>query len=362
MTYPPPPPGYPGGQPHDPYGQQPDPYGQPSPYGQQPPPDPYGQQPPPDPYGQQPQYHDPYAPQPDPYASHAPTSGPAAGGGWGSPPQSGPAGGYNPSAPMTPMSGPPGHTPMSGPPGQPHMGGPPGQPPMGGGMGPQQPMFGMPPQPEKKNNTGIIVGAVLGVVLLLAVGTVLVFTLGGDDEPVTTQPTTEEPTEGPSEDPTPSEDPGPETVSYLDFASSWSGDYQGESLSATYVNGWDYASCSEIAIGSTLEDEGCQYAVEVVHEAEGGDFRIGQMILALEDSTSAGTLQTDLNSDEFQDDYIFKTESMISNFEEGLWIADPAGSFVVITVVTRSSSGDTDLVEPYLYARADETTSTLRAY
>ena len=334
MTYPPPPPGHPGGHPQDPYGLQP-------------------QQP--DPYGQQPQFppaNDPYAPQPDPYGQ-APVSGTPDGGGWGSPPQSAPAGGYPPN-PMDPMGGQPGM------PGQP--GGMPGQPPMG-----QPPMFGMPPQPPKKSNTGIIVGAVIGVVALLGLATVLVFTLGGDDDKVTTEPssdtTSADPSDEPSDDPT-SEDPVEETVdvSYFDFATSWTGSYGGDSLSAEYYTGWDYPTCADVANSSVLETEGCQYGVEVVHEIDNGDdeMRVSQMLLVFDESASTFSLATDLNKAEFEADYRFQSDSFVPGYAGGLWLVDSTGPFVVITVVSWLVDSDEELAESYLYGKTDDTKAYLQ--
>lgn len=353
MTYPPPPQGYPGGPPNDPYGQQPDPYAPQQP--QYPPPaDPYAQQQPQyppanDPYAQQP---DPYAPQPDPYTSPAADA-------WGAPQQSSP-GGYNPAAPpmsAPPMSGPP----MSGPPvsgpgamGQPGYGQP-GmpQPGMGG--------FGAPmPQPQKSGSTGLIIGAVVGVVLLLALGTFLVINLGGsgDDDPPTGQQSSAPPSEEPSDPP--SEDPVSENASYLDYAAAWSGSYEGTSLFAEYYNGWDYASCSDVAYGTKLADSGCQYAFEIIHDAEGGDVRVSQLVLAMEDSTQASDLQVYLNDAEFEDDYRFQVDSLIADYEQGLWIVDNAGSFVILTVTTRTTGVEEETMTNYLYSKADDMVSELR--
>jgi hypothetical protein len=64
-----------------------------------------------------------------------------------------------------PMSAPPGY-PMSAPPGYPPMSAPPGYPPMSAPPG--YPV--LPPPPAKKSNTGLIVGIIVGVVVLLCIG------------------------------------------------------------------------------------------------------------------------------------------------------------------------------------------------
>ncbi|MEV6239553.1 hypothetical protein [Lentzea sp. NPDC051838] len=133
MTYPPQQPG-PYGQQPNPYGQQPQqpPYGQPQPgYGQQPPPG-YGQQPQPG-YGQ---------PQQDPFGQQGPQSG-------GFPQQ-----GY----------------------GQPQYGQQPGYGGPGGFGGP----------PPKKSNTGLIIGVIVGVLVLVGGGVTAAVLLSGDDKPSNT--------------------------------------------------------------------------------------------------------------------------------------------------------------------------------
>jgi len=225
-------------------------------------------------------------------------------------------------------------------------------------MGPYGPAM---PQPQKSGNTGLVVGAVIGVVLLLGLGTFLVLTLGGDDGGTPTgqqSSQSADPTDEPSDDP--SEDPEPETVSYQDYAVSWSGSYEGASLSAEFYNGWDYTSCSDVAYGSVLADAGCQYEFEIIHEAEGGDVRVSQLVLAMEDSSQAIDLQTDLDVAEFEEDYRFQTESLIAAYEQGLWIADKSGSFVILTVATRTTGVDEDTMTNYLYGKADDTINDLR--
>ncbi|GAA4916145.1 hypothetical protein LX16_4087 [Stackebrandtia albiflava] len=351
MTYPPPP-GYPGGPPQDPYGQQqPDPYGQQyppagAPYGQQP--DPYGQQQP-DPYGQQ--QPDPYGqpPQSDPYGQQQPDP-------YGQQPQypsPGQGGGYSPE-PSYPMSG----VPMSGQPmtGQPMMGptsGPPGQqPPMGG----YNPMF---PQQPKKNNTPMIVGVVLGVVLLLGVGAVLFAVLGsGDDEPGD-DIASQSPSVEPSVSESPSEDPADNRVGYQDFGVDWTGSYEGMDLSATFVEGWDYDDCSAVESGGALTSAGCEYAFEVIHEAEGGDLRIAQLVFAFPDEGSASSLESDIEIEEFEESYRFRSEGFITDYEEGLWWSEAAGRFAIVTIATRTDALDATTLENYLYGKSDDTMYTL---
>lgn len=142
MTYPPPPgpPGPDGWSGGDPNQVPPGQYGGGVPGGYPPQGDPYSQ-PQGDPYGQPPQ-GDPYGqPQGDPY--NQPASGVPDG--YGMP-------GQDPYGAQA--SGIPGTNPYSAPPG------PPGPP----GYGPQQPMI---QPPSSNNNTGWIVGGVIGVVVIL---------------------------------------------------------------------------------------------------------------------------------------------------------------------------------------------------
>ncbi|MFJ8883949.1 hypothetical protein ACIRJR_11110 [Streptomyces sp. NPDC102402] len=141
-------------------------HNQPGPYGQQPPqgqPGPYGQQP--GPYGQQP---GPYGQQPGPYGGQPPQG----------PPQGQPGYGY-------PQQAPQGVPPQQQPP-QPGYGYPQGQQPGPYGQQPPTPPYGgqqaypgMPPQPgAPKKKTGLIIGAAV-VALAVVAGGVYFLTSGG---------------------------------------------------------------------------------------------------------------------------------------------------------------------------------------
>ncbi|MFE4449694.1 hypothetical protein [Streptomyces sp. NPDC056796] len=135
-------------------------HNQPGPYGQQPPqggPGPYGQQP--GPYGQQP---GPYGQQPGPYGSP--------------PPQGQPGYGYPQQAPQgVPPQGygyPPGQQP-----------GPYGQQPPAPPYGGPQAYPGMPPQPgAPKKRTGLIVGAVVVALAVVAGGVYFLTSSGGNSD------------------------------------------------------------------------------------------------------------------------------------------------------------------------------------
>ncbi|AVM01096.1 hypothetical protein C6V83_13380 [Gordonia iterans] len=87
-------------------------------------------------------------------------------------------GGYPAQPPGGP--GPAGPGPYGPPPGQYGPPGPGGQPPYGA---PAPAWSGFPPaQPPKKNNTGLVVGAILGILVLIGAIVAAVVVLGGDDE------------------------------------------------------------------------------------------------------------------------------------------------------------------------------------
>ncbi|WP_412541182.1 hypothetical protein R8Z50_00745 [Longispora sp. K20-0274] len=210
---PPPPPNDPyAAPPTSPYGpgapQQPPAYGPGAPggYGPPPPSDPYGQpQQPSDPYGQPPQ-HDPYGQPQQPPPNYGQPQQPSYGQPYGQPQ-------YEPTQPYAgqPMSGPPmSGPPMSGPP----MSGPPMQQP--GWSDPQPWTQAAPP---KKSKTGLIVGIIVVVfVLLLGCGVGGYFLMNKTDkknDPVTPTPTPVATSASPTPSPTPSASKSPDKTTAL---------------------------------------------------------------------------------------------------------------------------------------------------
>ncbi|WP_327145917.1 hypothetical protein [Nocardia sp. NBC_01327] len=305
-----------------------------------------------------------------------PPSGPGFGGdpygqGQGQPPQD-PAWWGQPVQPAQPQPGWPGEQPAwQQPQAQPGWQQPveqPGwqqQPGWGGQQGYlQQPGYpaGPPPQPPRRN-TGLIVGIVLAVVAVLAIGVGAIVVVTRSDNsnnqaaatstttvaPTTTDTTTARPTT------TTKSAPAGGKFTYSEYGQVWNFKLGDVALQADWVEGHDYNSCAPVEVKGKLTGLGCQYGSELVWKAENGAVMLTQFILTMStpDKASAASGQFD------DKDINLPAGSYISNWETGKWRDGSQSQFVVITFATATADVDVPTVEKYLKYRHSDTLAAL---
>lgn len=213
--------------------------------------------------------------------------------------------------------------------------------------------------PQQQSKAPLITMVVLGVALLLGVGTVLI-AVGGDPEESTivsqdesdeksSQDSTgtgdQEPTEA---EPT-SEEAGatlPEEMPDESEFKGWEDQLGATELVATKTDGWNYDECADVENAGALTDLGCIEAVEIDYKAEGGDMQLTTILLGMPDSSTA----TDVGMEG-----VISDKDVTANFASP--IKNPAatglktsgeGNIVVVTMYAAKDGVDEKLAEDYL--------------
>ncbi|MTE15176.1 hypothetical protein [Nocardia aurantiaca] len=226
---------------------------------------------------------------------------------------------------------------------------------------PQQP--GFPPPQQPKTNTGLIVGVVLGVVVLLAVAVGAIVLVSGEGDSsqadattTTTAPTTTSASTTTRGAPTTSKSaPGGSRFSYTEFGKDWNFKLGDVALQAAYVSGRDFDSCAPIEEAGKLTGLGCQRASEMAWKAENGALMLTQLVLTMSDADKASGADG-----QFDDkDVILPEGSYINDFETGKWRDGSQGKFLVITVATATPAVDDATISKYLKYRNSDTLGAL---
>ncbi|MEU6558035.1 hypothetical protein [Nocardia nova] len=225
------------------------------------------------------------------------------------------------------------------------------QPGYGGG-------YGTPGPP--KNNSGLIVGIVFGVIALLVVGIGIVVVATRDSDPknqaggaasstpalvpATTQAATTAP-----ETTAPDAGTSPH-VSYQDYAKNWDFKLGDVELHADWVQGRDHPSCSDIEVGGKLTGLGCQYAAEMVYKAENGSLMLTQFIMGMSSAAKAEAAPGQYTDADLK----LRPGTYVDHFAVGKWKDDAQKDYLVVTFATATNAVDEETAKKYLkYRHAD---------
>ncbi|MFX0579337.1 hypothetical protein [Nocardia nepalensis] len=233
---------------------------------------------------------------------------------------------------------------------------------------PGTPMPGQPPRPPK-SKTGVIVAAVLGLVVLLAVVTVGLVVLTGRDKgrsqasdtTATVVPATSAPRSATQTTPRPTTttsrpgQPSSGKLTYNDFAGDWNFKFDSVQLHADWVEGRDHTSCRDFEVDGKLTGLGCQYAAELVYRAEGGGLKITQFVIAMSDEGQASAALGKFSDEDLH----LRSGTYIDHFVTGKWRDGNQKEFVVVTVATATAAVDVETVKKYLQYRHADTLGAL---
>lgn len=212
--------------------------------------------------------------------------------------------------------------------------------------------------PPPKNNSGLIVGIVFGVIALLVVTAGIAVVATRDSSRSATQagatsapgPAPAVPTASGSAVAPPT---GPATgthLSYHEYEGNWDFKFGDVEMHADWVKGRDYPTCSDIEDTGKLTALGCQYAAELVLEAEGGALMLTQFILGMSSAQAAQAAPGKYTDADLK----LRPGSYVDHFTIGKWKDDAEKEFVVITFATANGAVDEATAEKYLkYRHAD---------
>ena len=218
--------------------------------------------------------------------------------------------------------------------------------------------YGTPPPP--KNNSGLIVGIVFGVVALLVIGVGIVVVAtrdsgtkneGGASSPPALVPATAEATTSTAAPTTSASSPGTSAhVTYQDYAKDWNFKLGDVELHADWVQGRDHTSCSDISADGKLTSLGCQYAAEMVYKAENGSLMLTQFIMGM-----GSEAQAEAAPGQYTDaDLKLRPGTYVDHFAVGKWKDDAQKDYLVVTFATATTSVDEETAKKYLkYRHAD---------
>ncbi len=226
----------------------------------------------------------------------------------------------------------------------------------------EQPGYGgyPPPQPPK-NNSGLIVGIVFGVIALLVIagGIAVVATrdsgtenhAGASSTPALVPASTEAGTTSaaPSTSaPGTSAKPGTSGhISYQDYGKDWNFKAGDVELHADWVEGRDHPTCSDIEVGGKLTGLGCQYAAEMVYRAEGGSLMLTQFILGMSSADAAEAAPGQYTDADLK----LRPGTYVDHFAVGKWKDDAEKEYLVVTFATATTSVDEETAKKYLKYR-----------
>ncbi|GAM48019.1 hypothetical protein [Nocardia seriolae] len=224
---------------------------------------------------------------------------------------------------------------------------------------PQQQGFSQPP----KSNTGLIIGVVAGLVVMLAIAVGAIVLVSKDDKSsqadATTTTTTTEATSAPATTrtaPTTTKPAaGGSRFHYTEYGKDWDFKFGDVELHAKYVTGRDFDTCAQIDKAGTLTGLGCQVASEMAWKAEGGELMLTQIVMTMSDSGQADAAYGQFDNKDVK----LSDGTYIADFETGKWKAATLGKFVVYTVATATSSVDEATVDKYLSWRSKDTVAAL---
>ncbi|RMI27864.1 hypothetical protein [Nocardia stercoris] len=224
------------------------------------------------------------------------------------------------------------------------------------------------PVPPKKSRTGLIVGLALGVVALLVIGGIAVYAASSHDSnndaaasssSSAAATTTSSSTTTTTRSSAPTTNPSTANkFSYTEFGKDWNFKLGDVALTASWVKGEDFPSCSPIEKAGKMTGLGCKSASRLTWKAEGGALMLSQLVLTMSDESSASAASQD---GQFEDDDLhWPADGEISDWATGKWRDGSQKNFLVITEVTATSGVDPDLAAKYLkYRQSDSVTAFL---